>query len=71
MCIRDSKGTVEVVEPLGAETIIIASVDGDQSIVARLSAHTNLKAGDTVDLLADPVQVQAFDLDNELNIRFN
>ncbi len=65
------KGTVEVVEPLGAETIIIASVDGDQSIVARLSAHTNLKPGDTVDLLADPTQVQAFDLDNELNIRFN
>jgi multiple sugar transport system ATP-binding protein len=65
------KATVEVVEPLGAETIIIASVDGDQNVVARLDAHAGLKAGDAVELVANPAKIQAFDLDNELNIRFS
>jgi multiple sugar transport system ATP-binding protein len=32
------KATVEVVEPLGAETHILASVGGDQSIVAKVDA---------------------------------
>jgi multiple sugar transport system ATP-binding protein len=65
------KALVEVVEPLGAETIIIASVEGDQSLVARLSAHVSVKAGDQVNLVADPDKVQAFDLDSEANIRFS
>ena len=64
------KATVEVVEPLGAETIIIASVDGDQNLVARLDAHAGLKAGDQIDLIADPDKLQAFDLDSELNLRY-
>ena len=59
-----------MVEPLGAETIVIASVDGDQNLVARLDAHAGLKAGDQIELLANPSKLQAFDLDNELNIRF-
>lgn len=62
--------TVEVVEPLGAETIVIASVDGDQNLVARLEAHVNPKAGENIQLVADPDKVQAFDLDSEANIRF-
>ncbi|MCA9838341.1 MAG: ABC transporter ATP-binding protein [Trueperaceae bacterium] len=65
------KATIEVVEPLGAETIIIASVEGDQSLVARLGAHEGVKAGDQVELVADPDKVQAFDLDSEANIRFS
>jgi multiple sugar transport system ATP-binding protein len=65
------KATIEVVEPLGAETVIIASVDGDQNLVARLDARVTLKAGDQVELLANPAKLQAFDLDNELNIRFS
>ncbi|MCY0616901.1 TOBE domain-containing protein, partial [Klebsiella pneumoniae] len=65
------KATIEVVEPLGAETVIIASVDGDQNLVARLDARVMLKAGDQVELLANPAKLQAFDLDNELNIRFS
>ena len=63
--------TVEVVEPLGAETHIIASVGDDTNIVARVDAHARVTAGDTVQLLADPNYVQAFDLDNEENIRFS
>ncbi len=62
--------TVEVVEPLGAETIVIASVDGDQNLVARLDAHVNPQIGDKIDLVADPAKVQAFDLDSETNIRY-
>jgi multiple sugar transport system ATP-binding protein len=64
------KATVEVVEPLGAETILIASVDGDQNLVARVDAHANVSAGDQVELLAHPDKVQAFNLDDEMNIRF-
>lgn len=63
--------TVEVVEPLGAETIVIASVDGDQNLVARLDAHENPHAGDKIQLVADPSKVQAFDMDSEANIRYS
>ena len=60
---------VEVVEPLGAETVIIAAV-GDDQVVARLDPHADVKANDKVRLIADPEKVQAFDLDSETNIRF-
>ena len=63
--------TVEVVEPLGAETVVIASVDGDQNLVARLEPHVNPDPGDKITLIADPEKVQAFDLDSEMNIRFS
>src|SRR5690606_27216639 len=45
--------TVDVVEPLGAETLIIASVGGDQSVVARVDPHTRVKAGDNIQLVVD------------------
>ncbi|MEM7736675.1 MAG: sn-glycerol-3-phosphate ABC transporter ATP-binding protein UgpC [Deinococcota bacterium] len=64
------KATVEVVEPLGAETVIIASVAGDQSLVARIDAHSHVQAGDSVDLLADREKMHAFGLEDERNIRF-
>ena len=62
--------TVEVVEPLGAETVVIASVDGDQNLVARVDAHVHPEVGDSITLIADPKKVQAFDMDGEMNIRF-
>lgn len=65
------KATIEVVEPLGAETILIASVDGDQTLVARVDAHARVVAGDRVELLADPAKMQAFTLEDERNIRFD
>ena len=64
------EATVEVVEPLGAETVIIASVDGDQNLVARVDAHVHPEVGDKITLIADPKKVQAFDMDGEMNIRF-
>ncbi len=65
------KATVEVVEPLGAETQIITSVDGDQSLVARVDAHAQVRPGDQVELLADPKKMHAFTLESEDNIRFS
>lgn len=64
------KATVEVVEPLGAETHIIASVGGDQNVVARVDPHADVKAGDSVDLLCDLDYLHAFDMDGEQNLRF-
>jgi len=64
------KATVDVVEPLGAETMIIASVGGDQSIVARVDPHTRVSAGDQIELVADLEFLHAFDLETEKSIRF-
>jgi multiple sugar transport system ATP-binding protein len=64
------RATIEVVEPLGAETHINASVDGDQSLVARIDSHSQVAPGDKVELLADVRKMQAFDLESERNIRF-
>ena len=62
--------TVDVVEPLGAETMVIASVGGDQSIVARVDPHTSARAGESIKLLADPEHLHAFDMETEQNLRF-
>ena len=64
------KATVDVVEPLGAETMVIASVGGDQSIVARVDPHTTVRAGDQIELVADLQFLHAFDLESEDNIRY-
>ncbi len=64
------KATVEVVEPLGAETHILASVGGDQTLVARVDPHARIQPGDNVDLLVDLDFLHAFDLDTEANIRY-
>ncbi len=64
------KATVEVIEPLGAETIVIASLEGDQSIVARVEPHTNVTVNGTVEFLANINKLHAFEMDGEeLNIR--
>ncbi|NLG09070.1 MAG: ABC transporter ATP-binding protein [Deinococcales bacterium] len=64
------KATVEVVEPLGAETHVIATVGGDQSIVARVDPHANVQAGDQVEFLARLDKLHAFDMESEENLRF-
>jgi multiple sugar transport system ATP-binding protein len=64
------KATVEVVEPLGAETQLITSVDGDQTLVARVDSHARVQPGDQVELLADPKKMHAFALEGEENLRF-
>jgi multiple sugar transport system ATP-binding protein len=64
------KVQVEVVEPLGAETHVLASVGGDQTVVARVDPHTRVRPGDNVELLADLDFLHAFDLETEANIRY-
>jgi len=64
------KATVEVVEPLGAETHILASVGGDQTLVARVDPHARVQPGDSVDLLVDLDFLHAFDLESEANLRY-
>ena len=61
---------VDVVEPLGAETLIIASVGGDQSVVARVDPHAQVKAGDNIQLVVDLKYMHAFDMETEDNLRF-
>ena len=65
------KATVEVVEPLGAETHILANVGGDQTIVARVDPHARVKAGDNIELVADIGFLHAFDMESEANLRFS
>jgi len=64
------KATIEVVEPLGSETHIMASVGDDQTVVARVDAHAEVRPNDQVDLLVDRDFLHAFDLNSELNLRF-
>jgi len=64
------QAVVDVVEPLGAETHIIASVGGDQSIVARVDPHAQVKPGDKIEFLARLSALHAFDMESEANIRF-
>jgi multiple sugar transport system ATP-binding protein len=64
------RARVEVVEPLGAETHIIASVGDDQNVVARVDPHAPVKAGDQIELLVDTNFLHAFDLENEDNLRY-
>jgi multiple sugar transport system ATP-binding protein len=64
------RARIEVVEPLGAETHVMASVGGDQTVVARVDAHAPVSPGDDVELLVDRGFLHAFDLENEENLRF-
>jgi len=64
------KATIEVVEPLGAETHILASVGGDQTLVARVDPHTRVQPGDNVELLVDLDFLHAFDIESEANLRY-
>jgi multiple sugar transport system ATP-binding protein len=65
------KAQVEVVEPLGAETHILASVGGDQTLVARVDSHAQVAAGDQIELLADLNFLHAFDMESEANLRYS
>ena len=61
---------IEVVEPLGSETHIMASVGGDQTVVARVDPHAPVEPGQDVELLVDLGFLHAFDLEQENNLRF-
>ncbi len=61
---------IEVVEPLGSETHIMASVGGDQTVVARVDPHAPVEPNQEVELLVDLGYLHAFDMENEDNLRY-
>ena len=58
------KGTVEVVEPLGAQTDLLVDVGG-QSLTAKVEGHAQVRPGDNVELLVDLSKLHAFDYQSE------
>jgi multiple sugar transport system ATP-binding protein len=55
------QGRVELVEALGAETLIYVSTDGGTQLVARQNTRTPLRAGDAVGLSVDAASAHVFD----------
>ncbi|HTP74030.1 MAG TPA: ABC transporter ATP-binding protein [Burkholderiaceae bacterium] len=55
------QGRVELVEALGAETLIYVSTDGGAQMVARQNTRTPLHAGDAVGLSVDAANAHVFD----------
>ncbi|HME25453.1 MAG TPA: ABC transporter ATP-binding protein [Acetobacteraceae bacterium] len=54
---------VSAVEPLGAETLLVLTLDGDTTdIVARVGRDTRLRAGERATILLDTAQIHMFDL---------
>ena len=65
------KATVEVIEPLGAETIITSLLEGGQKIVARVSPQTKVKINEKIELVANCRKLHAFEIGGtERNIRY-
>ena len=53
---------VEAVEPLGAETLLMVSLDGsDAEMIARIGRDTALRRGDRLDLALDTAAIHLFD----------
>ncbi len=61
--------TVKLVEPIGAETIIIG-IAGEAGITARVEAEETAVVGDTITLVARPDKVHIFDVQTERNVLF-
>jgi multiple sugar transport system ATP-binding protein len=55
------QGTVELVEALGAETLIYVTTPGGAQLVARLNARSALRVGDPVGLSLDADAAHLFD----------
>jgi multiple sugar transport system ATP-binding protein len=53
-------GRVELVEPLGSETHVVARIGG-QALTCKLPARCGLSAGDSVLLEFDIAQMKIFD----------
>ena len=62
-------GIAEVVEPLGAETILNVSIGASERLVARVGGHLRLRPGEHVRLAVDLDKLHVFDRTSELNLR--
>jgi ABC-type sugar transport system ATPase subunit len=55
---------VNVVEPLGAETLLVVTLDGGaEEIIARIGRTTELRSGDRLNLAVDTTAIHVFDPD--------
>ncbi len=63
------KATVEVIEPLGAETHLYLNTK-DHSVIARTSPNNIFKVGDEVDFSLNKKRIHFFDLETEKSILF-
>jgi ABC-type sugar transport system ATPase subunit len=61
------KATVELVEPLGSETHVVARV-GELVLTCKLPARCGLSAGDTVSLEFDTAQMKLFDTESGIRL---
>jgi multiple sugar transport system ATP-binding protein len=66
-CTVSLTGDVEVVEPLGAETFVVASVAG-HSLTARFPSRSGVTPSSRVSLALDPAHVHVFDPGTESNV---
>jgi multiple sugar transport system ATP-binding protein len=54
--------TVAAVEPLGAETLVVLTLEGmAQEVIARLGRETRLRVGDAATLMVDTAAMHVFD----------
>lgn len=60
-------GMVDVVEPLGSETLIHATIDGND-ILAKVDPKTRAQAGTKIDLVFDVSMMHIFDPETEMNV---
>jgi multiple sugar transport system ATP-binding protein len=58
-----ARGTVELVEPLGSETNVVARFE-EQVIVCKVPARSGLSIGDTIWVEFEPSQMKLFDPDS-------
>ena len=56
---------IDVVSPMGGNTLVYALVEGD-TIVADVPSDVEPAVGDNVRLIFDPTKVHAFDLESEV-----
>ncbi|ACB32410.1 ABC transporter-related protein [Leptothrix cholodnii SP-6] len=61
------QGTVELVEALGAETLIYVATDRGAQLVSRQSTRTNLRAGDSVGVDIDADAAHLFDAQGRIS----
>jgi multiple sugar transport system ATP-binding protein len=68
-CTARVRGRTEVVEPLGAETLVTAVVDGSR-LVARFPPRSGVETGELVELAFDPTHLQVFDPETGLSLQW-
>jgi multiple sugar transport system ATP-binding protein len=61
-------GIAEVVEPLGAETILNVAIGATNRIVARIGGHLRVRVGERVQLALDLDKLHIFDRESERNL---